>query len=66
MTEGSMVTKTKMATSAIWTCAAGVKECRVAEHVEGAGVEELLLFVGILFQNEAVLEEARVTFYIRE
>lgn len=49
----------------IWTCAAEVEECRAVERVEGPGAEELP-YVGTLFQNEAVSEEARVIFYIQE
>ena len=44
----------------------GVEECRAVVHVEGEGAEERLLSVDILYQNEAVLEETRVTFYIPE
>ena len=62
--EGSMVTKTKKANLETWACVVGVEECRAVVHVEGA--EERLLSVDILCQNEAVLEETRVTFYIPE
>lgn len=65
-TEGNMVTKMKRANwETIWTYAAEVEECRAVERAEGPGAEELL-YVGTLFQNEAVSEEARVIFYIRE
>ena len=60
-----MGTTMKKANSEIWTCAVEAEECRVAEHVEGPGAEELQ-FVDTLFQNEAVYEEARVISYIRE
>lgn len=64
--EGSMVTKTKKANLETWACVVGVEECRAVVHVEGEGAEERLLSVDILCQNEAVLEETRVTFYIPE
>lgn len=61
-----MGTTVKKANSEIiWTCAVEVEECRAVELVEGPEAEELQ-FVGTLFQNEAVYEEARVIFYIRE
>lgn len=58
-------TMKKANSETIWTCAVEVEECPAVEHVEGPGEEELQ-FVGTLFQNEAVYEEARVIFYIRE
>ena len=61
-----METKMKKANwETIWTCVAEVEECRAVEGVEEPAAEELL-YAGTLFQNEAVSEEARVIFYIRE
>jgi len=62
-----MGTRMKKANSeTIWACAAEAEECHGAVHVGGPGAEEHRRFVDTLFQNEAVLEEPRVTFYIRE
>lgn len=49
-----METKMKRANwETIWTCVAEVEEYRAVEGVEEPGAEELL-YVGTLFQNEAV------------
>lgn len=62
-----MGTRMKKANSeTIWACAVEAEGCRVVVRVEELVAEERLRFVGTLFRNEAVSEEPRVTFYIRE